>query len=248
MLKANNYNNQQLTTNNQLIIMKIQAIVTDIEGTTSSIEFVHKVLFPYSVKIIPEYLRNYAQEPEIAAIITAIKQEIDKENASLDEVIKTLMSWIKQDKKNTSLKALQGIVWEYGFRNNEFKGHLYEDAYRNLEKWHQQDIKLYVFSSGSIKAQQLLFGNNEYGDLTYLFSDYFDTNIGSKKEIAAYQSIATTIQTNPENILFLSDVVAELDAAKAAGYNTILVVRDELPKKSDRHIIVNNFDRITTNN
>jgi enolase-phosphatase E1 len=224
--------------------MKIEAIVTDIEGTTSSIEFVHKVLFPYSVKIIPEFIRDREKEPEIATIITAIKQESNQPDANIDEVIATLMAWIKQDKKITALKALQGIVWEYGFRNNEFKGDLYEDAYRNLQKWHQQGIKLYVFSSGSIKAQKLLFGNNQYGDLTYLFRDYFDTNIGNKKEIVAYQNIATAIKTNPENILFLSDVVAELDAAKAAGYNTILVVRDELPLNSDRHIITNNFDRI----
>jgi enolase-phosphatase E1 len=224
--------------------MKIEAIVTDIEGTTSSIEFVHKVLFPYSVKIIPEYLRKYEKEPEIATIITAIKQESNQPDANIDEVIATLMAWIKQDKKITALKALQGIVWEYGFKNNEFKGDLYEDAYRNLKKWHQQGIKLSVFSSGSVKAQKLLFGNNQYGDLAYLFSNYFDTNIGNKKEIAAYQNIATAISINPENILFLSDVVAELDAAKAAGYNTILVVRDELPANSDRHIIANNFDRI----
>jgi enolase-phosphatase E1 len=224
--------------------MKIEAIVTDIEGTTSSIEFVHKVLFPYSVKIIPEYLRDRETEPEIAPIIQAIKQESDRPDANIEEVIATLMTWIKQDRKITALKALQGIVWEYGFRNNEFKGDLYEDAHRNLTKWHQQGLELYVFSSGSVKAQKLLFENNQYGDLTYLFKDYFDTNIGNKKEITAYKNIATAININPENILFLSDVVAELDAAKAAGYNTILVVRDELPINSNRHIIANNFDRI----
>jgi enolase-phosphatase E1 len=224
--------------------MSIKAIVTDIEGTTSSIEFVHKVLFPYSVKVIPEYLRQHEKEPEIAAIIADIKQESKQENATLDEVIDILMSWIKQDKKITALKALQGIIWEYGFRNNEFKGHLYEDAYRNLTKWHQEGINLYVFSSGSVQAQKLLFGNNEYGDLTFLFGDFFDTNIGNKKEVDAYQNIASSIQTNPENILFLSDVVAELDAAKAAGYQTILLVRDKLPEHSDRHTIVNKFDQI----
>lgn len=224
--------------------MNIKAIVTDIEGTTSSIEFVHKVLFPYSVKKIPDFLRYHSKQPKVEAIIAAIKQESDRPDANLDEIIEILMTWIQADKKKTSLKALQGIVWEDGFKNNEFKGHIYEDACNNLEKWHQQGIELYVFSSGSVKAQQLLFGNTEYGDLTYLFKDYFDTNIGNKKEIKAYQNIAVALNINPENILFLSDVVTELDAAKTAGYQTILLVREKISEQSDRHTIVNNFDQI----
>lgn len=227
--------------------MNIQAIVTDIEGTTSSIDFVHQVLFPYSVQKIPQYLRDRANDPAIHKIIHIIQQEINQADASLDTIIVTLMTWIQEDHKHTALKALQGMVWEYGFKNHEFTGHIYEDARHNLERWYQQGIKLYVFSSGSVKAQQLLFGHTAYGDLTYLFRDYFDTNIGNKQETIAYQNIAQAIAINPAQILFLSDVVAELDAAKLAGYQTRLLVRGATPPYSDRHIMVDNFQNIIIN-
>lgn len=223
---------------------QIKAIVTDIEGTTSSIEFVHKVLFPYSVKILPQYLQQHSQEPEIADIVKSIKQEIGKPEADLNEVIATLMAWIKSDRKITSLKALQGYVWEYGFNQGEFEGHIYEDAARNLKLWQQQGIKLYVFSSGSVKAQKLLFAHNQAGDLSSLFSGYFDTNIGNKKEAQSYHNIAKEIGAEPENILFLSDVIAELDAASSANFQTVLLVREgDLPKEVS-HQVVKDFDAI----
>ena len=224
--------------------MNIQAILTDIEGTTSSIDFVHQVLFPYSAQALPEYIRKYYQEPEIATIITEVRQEIAQPNASLEQVIETLIDWIKEDKKITPLKTLQGFIWEYGFKNHEFQGHLYEDAYRNLQQWFNQGIKLYVFSSGSEKAQKLLFSHSKYGDLTYLFQGYFDTKIGSKKQANSYQVIAASIDTNPQNILFLSDVIAELDAAKEAGYNTMLLARKELPLATQLHSVVTSFAEI----
>ena len=224
--------------------MKIQAILTDIEGTTSSIDFVHQVLFPYSAKALPEYIRQYYQQPEIAAIITEVRQEIGQPNASLEQVRQTLLDWMKADKKITPLKTLQGFIWEYGFRNQEFQGHLYEDAYRNLKQWCEQGIKLYVFSSGSEKAQKLLFGYSKYGDITKLFQGYFDTRIGNKKQSISYEKIAAAIQIKAQNILFLSDVVAELDAAKQVGYNTILLARKELPNNNQEHLVVTNFDDI----
>ncbi len=226
-------------------LMKIQAILTDIEGTTSSIDFVHQVLFPYSAQALPEYINKYYQEPEIGTIIAEVRQEIAQPNASLDQIINTLLDWIKADKKFTSLKTLQGFIWEYGFKNHDFQGHLYEDAYRNLQQWFNQGIKLYVFSSGSEKAQKLLFGHSQYGDLTYLFQGYFDTRIGNKKQSNSYQKIAVAIETNPQNILFLSDVVAELDAAKDAGYNTMLLARKKLPEGNQHHSVVTSFDEIT---
>jgi enolase-phosphatase E1 len=224
--------------------MNIEAIVTDIEGTTSSIDFVHRVLFPYSAKALPEYVRERAEKPEIAAIIEQVKQEINSPNASLDLVIETLLNWIQEDRKITPLKTLQGLIWEYGFHNGAFKGHLYEDVYRNLQHWQQQNLKLYVFSSGSVQAQKLLFGNSEYGDLTYLFVDYFDTNIGNKKEVDAYKNIAQKINVKPKQILFLSDIVAELDAASIAGYQTILLDRQDNLTSKSQHLTVNTFDEI----
>lgn len=224
--------------------MQIKAIVTDIEGTTSSIDFVHQVLFPYSTKALPEYIRNHAQQEEIAPIIKQVKEEISKSDADLETVINTLLTWIKEDKKITPLKTLQGFIWEDGFINNHFQGHLYEDAYQNLVKWYEAGIKLYVFSSGSVKAQKLLFGHSKYGDLTYLFQGYFDTNVGNKKSAAAYQNIANAIAAPPQEILFLSDVVAELDAAATAGYQTILLARDKTIENNKEHNVVSNFDDI----
>jgi enolase-phosphatase E1 len=224
--------------------MNIEAIVTDIEGTTSSIDFVHQVLFPYSTKTLPQYVRDCAELPEIAKIIEEVRQEVNLPDASLDRVIEILLNWIKEDRKITPLKTLQGFIWEHGFQNGEFKSHLYEDAYRNLQCWHQKNLKLFVFSSGSVKAQKVLFGNSDYGDLTYLFDDYFDTNIGNKKEIDAYQNIAYKIKIEPSKILFLSDVIAELDAAKAAGYQTILLARQTNSQVRSNHQVVSNFDEI----
>ena len=227
--------------------MKIKAIVTDIEGTTSSIDFVHQVLFPYSKKALAEYVRQHAHQKEIAVIIEQVKQEIDRLDADLELVIATLLSWIEEDKKITPLKTLQGFIWEDGFKNDRFQGHLYEDAYLNLVQWYKLGIKLYVFSSGSVKAQKLLFGHSLYGDLTYLFEGYFDTNIGNKKEVTAYQNIARSIALPSTEILFLSDVIAELNAARSAGYHTLLLDRNKSIDNSNGHDVITNFDDIKLN-
>ncbi|MDJ0715962.1 MAG: acireductone synthase [Prochloraceae cyanobacterium] len=224
--------------------MNVKAIVNDIEGTTSSLDFVHKVLFPYSAQALPDYIRQHYQEPEIAAIIAEAKEQINKKKCSIDEVIATFLAWIEADKKITPLKTLQGFIWEDGFTKGKFKGHLYEDAYYNLQKWHQQNLKLYVYSSGSEKAQKLLFAHTEYGDLTDIFNGYFDTRIGNKKEASSYEKIAAKIKLKPQEILFLSDVVVELDAASSAGYKTILLAREKMPENTNNHRVVSNFNEI----
>lgn len=228
--------------------MAIKAIVTDIEGTTSAIDFVHQVLFPYSTKALPDYVRQHAQEAEIATIIAQVKAEIKQSDADLEIVIATLLDWIATDQKITPLKTLQGFIWETGFKNHHFQGHLYEDAYRNLKQWQQTGIKLYVFSSGSIKAQKLLFGYSQYGDLTYLFEGYFDTKIGNKKTVTAYQNIQKAIALPASEILFLSDVITELDAAKNAGYHTLLLDREKSINNTQGHDVISDFDAIQLNN
>ncbi|BAZ44986.1 2,3-diketo-5-methylthio-1-phosphopentane phosphatase [Chondrocystis sp. NIES-4102] len=227
--------------------MPIKAIVTDIEGTTSDIDFVHQVLFPYAAKALGDYLRQNQQQEEIATIIDQVKAEIQQPDADLEVVITTLLDWIARDQKITPLKTLQGYIWETGFKNKDFQGHLYQDAYDNLKQWQQAGIKLYVFSSGSVKAQKLLFGYSQYGDLTYLFEGYFDTQIGGKKTVEAYQNIAKAIALAPEEILFLSDVIAELDAAKTAGYHTKLLDRGQSYQNEPGHNIVKDFDAIKLN-
>jgi len=221
----------------------IRAIVTDIEGTTSSIRFVHEVLFPYARERMAAFVRAHASEPGVAAQLDAVRREAG-EALDLDGVIQQLIAWIDADRKITALKALQGMIWEAGFRNRDFTGHVYQDAVRHLKDWHAQGIALYVFSSGSVQAQQLLFGYSDAGDLRGLFSGYYDTRIGAKREASAYTAIAEDIGLLPAEILFLSDIEGELDAARAAGMQTVWLVREGEPDPAAAHRQVTDFDAI----
>lgn len=196
---------------------KIGAILTDIEGTTSSISFVADVLFPYARERLASYCAAHAEE--VAPILTDV-QAIEP-----GDPIATMTRWIDEDRKITPLKTLQGLIWDAGFRDGAFKGHVYPDAVAGLRRWHAAGLKLYVFSSGSVAAQKLIFGFSEAGDLTPLFSGYFDTTTGPKREAIAYTRIAETIGLPPDAVLFLSDVSAETDAAKAAGMQALLIDR-----------------------
>jgi enolase-phosphatase E1 len=222
----------------------IKAIVTDIEGTTSSLSFVKEVLFPYAKAHLPRFVQANANNPEVRTWLETTQQEVGQ-SMSDAETIQVLLQWIDEDKKATSLKALQGLIWEEGYRNGAYISHMYEDAVRNLRKWHASDLKLFIYSSGSVKAQQLLFSHTEYGDLTPLFTGYFDTTIGHKQQSQSYAAIAQTLQTEPTQILFLSDVVAELDAAQAVGMQTYWLVRDNAPAPTCSHSQVKDFDAIT---
>jgi len=222
--------------------MMIQAILTDIEGTTSSIAFVHETLFPFAREHMGAFISNHAQRGDVAKLLEAARSEAGL-NAG-DDVLEALLGWMDEDKKVTPLKALQGLIWENGYRTGAIKGHIYEDAVKGLRQWHEAGIKLYVYSSGSVYAQKLLFGYSEAGDLTPLFSDYFDTTSGHKREEVSYRTIAEKISINPGSILFLSDVAQELDAADLAGYQTIQLVRDANIVESDSHTKVSSFDGI----
>lgn len=222
--------------------MSIKAIVTDIEGTTSSISFVKEVLFPYAHKHMAEFVQEHQGDKTVSKQLDEVRRIVGK-SLSVDEVVAQLLRWIEEDKKITPLKTLQGMIWEAGYKDGAYKGHMYEDAVRNLRKWHEQGLKLYVFSSGSLHAQKLLFGHTEYGDLNSLFSGYFDTNIGAKADPVAYETISATLHMPPGDIMFLSDVRAELDAARNAGMRTTWLVRGETPKSAE-HKQVSDFDAI----
>lgn len=222
----------------------IKAIVTDIEGTTSSLSFVKDVLFPYSQKHIAEFVRRHARDPAVHRELEEVRR-LSGKNPSETEVIEQLIRWIQEDKKITPLKSLQGMIWEDGYNKGDFKGHMYEDAVRHLRKWKEAGTRLYVFSSGSIQAQKLLFAHTEYGDLTPLFSGYFDTNIGNKREADSYRHIADAMDTSPADILFLSDIKEELDAARAAGMHVTWLVREGALDSKALHRQVNSFDEIT---
>ena len=221
----------------------VKAIVTDIEGTTSSLSFVKDVLFPYSRARMAEFVRARAREPAVRHELDEVRRLCGK-NLTEAEVIEQLLRWIAEDKKLTPLKSLQGMIWEDGYKKGDFKGHMYEDAVRHLRKWKSADLALYVFSSGSVRAQKLLFAHTDYGDLTPLFSGYFDTNIGSKREADSYHKIAAAIGSAPEETLFLSDIREELDAARAAGMQTIWLVRDGAVDPESAHRQARNFDGI----
>ncbi len=220
----------------------IKAILTDIEGTTSSIAFVHETLFPFARTKMKEFVERHEARADVAIQLKAARDEAGI--GPDDDVVAVLLEWMHQDKKVTPLKALQGLIWEDGYRSGSLKGHMYEDAVEGLRKWFEQDLKLYVYSSGSIYAQKLLFGYSEAGDLTPLFSDYFDTTSGHKREQASYEVIARAVGLAPDSILFLSDVAEELDAASAAGYATIQLVRDGNVIESESHTKVSSFAAI----
>jgi enolase-phosphatase E1 len=221
----------------------IRAILTDIEGTTTSLHFVHEVLFPYARKHLADYVRGNAKDPQVVPHLEDVRRQAGKE-LDLEGVIAQLIAWIDADAKLTPLKALQGMIWERGFRNGDFTGHVYPDAATRLERWNARGIRLYVYSSGSVQAQKLLFGHSDAGDLTPLFSGYFDTGMGGKREPDAYAAIAADVGLPPEEIMFLSDVHEELDAARAAGMHTTWLVRDGTPDPLATHRQVSDFSAI----
>lgn len=202
------------------------AILTDIEGTTSSISFVRDVLFPYARRALPGFVREHGHEPQVRQWLDAVATEAGG-LCQDGMIVETLQGWIDQDRKHTALKALQGLVWEAGYRNADFTAPIYPDAAQTLQRWHALGLPLYVYSSGSVPAQKLFFGHSDAGDLTGLFSGWFDTETGGKREADSYARIAGAIGVKAHDILFLSDVVEELDAARAAGMQTVLVDRPE---------------------
>lgn len=221
----------------------IKAIVTDIEGTTSSIDFVHQSLFPYARKHLRAFLKTHAQQPEVRVQRDEVSR-IENRTLSVDEAATVLERWIDEDKKLTPLKALQGMVWKQGYEAGELKGHVYADTPLCLRKWHAAGKKLYVYSSGSVEAQKLIFGHSDAGDLTPLFSGYFDTRIGAKREAESYRNILKQIGFAGDEVLFLSDIGEELDAAREAGMKTCQLLRDAKAKPFAAHPHAKDFSEV----
>lgn len=222
----------------------IKAIVTDIEGTTSSLSFVKDVLFPYARANLADYVRLHADEPQVKTLLEESCKEVGAE-LDTEQLITQLIHWIDEDKKVTPLKSLQGLIWEAGYQQGDFKGHVYRDAAENLKAWKAKGLDLYIYSSGSVYAQKLLFAHTGYGDLTPLFSGYFDTHIGGKKDRESYCKIAGQLGIPANQLLFLSDIKEELDAAKAAGFETLWLTRDSTPDPQAEHRQISGFDFVT---
>ncbi len=204
----------------------MKTILTDIEGTTSSISFVKDVLFPYARRALPAFVAAHGDEPGVRRWLDAVAAELGAA-CSDDAVVDALQGWIDQDRKHTALKALQGMVWQAGYGRADFRAHVYPDAAAALPAWHAAGHPIAVYSSGSVPAQKLFFGHSEAGDLTPLVSAWFDTEVGGKREAAGYRRIVQALAVPADDVVFLSDVVEELDAAREAGLRTILVDRRE---------------------
>ncbi|KZZ44044.1 2,3-diketo-5-methylthio-1-phosphopentane phosphatase [Thalassolituus sp. HI0120] len=230
----------------------VKVILTDIEGTTSSISFVKDVLFPYAEKKLPAFLRQHHEDPTVQQHIQA-SVELEEQDGNhltadnIDGVIECLLHWIRDDKKATPLKALQGMVWKQGYENGDYQAHMYPDATARLKQWYNQGLPLYVYSSGSIQAQKLFYGYSQDGDLLPLFSGHFDTTSGGKRDQQSYRNILADLQKQHDiqagNVLFLSDLEEELDAAYEVGMQTVWIQRDAT-KTNSRHTSSTSFSTI----
>jgi enolase-phosphatase E1 len=226
--------------------LRCAAIVTDIEGTTGSIAFVHEVLFPYARERLAEFVLRRRDDPEVVSVLEATTAVAHEPGAGVARAIEILQQWMHEDRKATPLKTLQGMIWAQGYEGGELHGHVYDDAIAGLRRWHAAGVALYVYSSGSVAAQKLLFGHSPAGDLTPLFRGYFDTTIGTKSDADAYRRIAAAIAVPPAEILFLSDSEPELDAAALAGWQSACLARaaDTPPNFTSKHQMFTSFDAI----
>ena len=226
----------------------ISAILTDIEGTTSSVNFVYEVLFPYFRNNL-DRLKTMTTDTQVQAAFkktVELARELEgKTLKSVDEILATLHRWSAEDRKITPLKTLQGILWQEGYNSGELQGHVYEDVSPSLKNWFESGLNLAVFSSGSVTAQKLIFGHSISGDLTTYFSCYFDTETGGKRETKTYSVIAEQLHLKCENVLFLSDIVEELEAAQSAGMQTVQLVREGTKPNWER--TVKDFSEIEIN-
>jgi enolase-phosphatase E1 len=223
----------------------IQAILTDIEGTTSSISFVKDVLFPYARERLPAFIVTHTDNPDVQHWLHEAAKEAGLVSATQQELIDLLVSWIDADRKSTALKALQGMIWQEGYASGEYRAHVYPEVPARLRAWQRAGMRLYVYSSGSVPAQKLLFAHTDAGDLTAFFSGYFDTEVGAKRDAESYRRIAVAIDVPAGEVLFLSDIVEELDAARAAGMQTTLLVRAPAQcPTSGTHRCVATFDAV----
>ena len=240
----------------------ITHLLLDIEGTTCPITFVSSMLFPYAKKQLKTYLDLNSSDNAVGQLIKdawnewrsdpdpksqsmlkdGTSEAEDFDNKAIHDYLQYLISI---DKKSTTLKDLQGRIWKQGYNVGSIQSELYPETLTALHAWASAEFKLAVYSSGSIAAQQLLYQHTPGGDVRHLFSAWFDTRTGPKKESHSYQSIAKELNTPPRNIVFISDNKAECDAAELAGMNTIFSLRDANPDQSPgHHKVITSLDQV----
>jgi enolase-phosphatase E1 len=222
--------------------MEARAILLDIEGTTTPVSFVYETLFPFARRRLRSYLSEHWEREDIRADVARSRAEGEIDSLDdLDSAVAGFERLMDEDRKSTALKSLQGKIWEEGYRTGELKGEVYADVPPAFERWRAEGRTLAIFSSGSVLAQKLIFGHTNYGDLTGYLSAYFDTTTGPKRVAESYRRIAMTLGFEPDHILFYSDVVAELDAAREAGMQTALCVREGEGPAQANHQVTRKF-------
>ncbi len=243
----------------------VRGILLDIEGTTTPLDFVYQVLFPYARAHVKDFLGRHIMSQDVLAdaaslLVGSVEDrrqglspptlEYTSHEARLNSLVAYVHWLMDQDRKSTPLKSLQGKIWEEGYRTGELRGQVFPDVRPAMERWRKQKRNIAIFSSGSVLAQKLLFANTTAGDLTKFIQAYFDTTTGPKTEPESYRLIAEVLDRSPSEILFVSDVTAELDAARLAGAQTALCIRPgNLPQTAPHtHAVIGTFDEISSGN
>ncbi len=226
-----------------MTLQPVEAIVMDIEGTTSAARHVYDVLFPYARTHLRTWIEEHPDDPTTSAAVAQVAAELGVDPSDVDAVVAQLVRWIDDDVKAAPLKSLQGLIWEQGYARGELTSHMFDDVEPVLRAWKGAGIALVIYSSGSVAAQKALFANAPQGNLDELVDANFDiTTAGPKREPASYERIAETLGIVPERLLFLSDVQAEIDAAHKAGWQAIGVLRQgETQATAAGPDIVDNF-------
>jgi enolase-phosphatase E1 len=231
--------------------MMIRAILLDIEGTTTPIDFVHKTLFPYAKQRIGYYVASHfgklrediVQLSDEHAHDTGYTLPLDPtEPGSVSAYLESL---IERDRKSTPLKSIQGLIWSEGYESGDLVSTVYDDVPPAFRRWKAANKTIAIYSSGSVLAQQLIFKFSNHGDLTGSIDNYFDTHVGHKRESSSYRTIAGELRFDASEILFLSDVENELDAASEAGMGVVLVVRDGPEQVETRYRFVRSLDELS---
>ena len=237
---------------------RIRGILLDIEGTTTPIAFVHDVLFSYARSEARNYLEKHFGSVELAKDIALLRKDHSADlklnhqpppfvEGSRDAQVNSIVAYvdwlIDRDRKSTALKLLQGKIWEQGYLKGTLKAQVFPDVAPALERWHHDRLRIAIFSSGSALAQQLLFAHTEAGDLTRYIDRYFDTTVGPKTETGSYRQIAAALGLLASEVLFISDVVNELDAANDVGMQTVLCIRpgNQPQALAERYQIIESF-------
>ncbi len=233
----------------------IKAILLDIEGTTTPIDFVHRTLFPFARRRMARFVE--ANFSSLAGEIASLKIEYKEDYAeklyaeefdanAADSISSYLIFLIDRDRKSTALKSIQGKIWQTGYESGELRSTVFGDVPRAFERWQTAGKILAIYSSGSVLAQRLIFKHSNHGDLTGFITDYFDTKVGGKKHPASYEKIAATLDFPAAEITFVSDIAAELDAAKTAGLQTVLAIRqgNAVLERETEHQTVTSFDEL----